>query len=76
MITGWSVLICIIAYAGVYHKTGGDKYSTFSIVIVSPNIFIYYLINNKFYENRDTLDYSNTYCTFSGRIIIIIRVSD
>ena len=53
IIIGWSVLICVLAYNGVYHYTEGDKYSTFPLVMAPPAFFIYYLIKNKFYENRD-----------------------
>lgn len=53
IIIGWSVLICVLAYNGVYHYTVGDKYSTFPLVMAPPAFFIYYLIKNKFYENRD-----------------------
>lgn len=49
----WSVLICVLAYFGVYHYEEGDKVSTFPFVMVPPAIFIVYLIRNKFYLNRD-----------------------
>lgn len=53
IIIGWSVLISILAYLGLYHYNEGDKFSTFPLVIVPPGIFIVYLIRNKFYENRN-----------------------
>ncbi|MDD7915965.1 hypothetical protein [Polaribacter ponticola] len=53
IIIGWSILISILAYFGVYHYTEGDQYSTFPLVIVPPGIFIIYLLRNKFYENRN-----------------------
>ena len=53
IILGWSVLICILAYNGVYHYTEGDTYSTFPLVMAPPALFIIYLIRNKVYKNRD-----------------------
>lgn len=53
IIIGWSVLISILAYLGLYHYNEGDKFSTFPLVIVPPGIFIVYLIRSKFYENRN-----------------------
>lgn len=53
IIIGWSLLICTLAYNGVYHYTEGDTYSTFPLVMAPPAFFIVYLIRNKFYQNRD-----------------------
>lgn len=50
---GWSILICVLAYFGVYHYEEGDTFSTFPLVMFPPTIFIIYAIKTKMYENRD-----------------------
>lgn len=54
IVLGWSLLICVLSYLGVYHYQEGDSISRFGLVLIPIIIFIIYLLRNKsFREKKD-----------------------
>lgn len=54
MLLGWSILISVLAYFGVYQYKEGEVFSRFIFVLLPITLFIVYLVKNKsFYKNRN-----------------------
>jgi hypothetical protein len=54
ILLGWSVLISLLSYIGVYHYQDTDVISRFILVLLPIALFIVYLVRNKsFYIKRD-----------------------